>query len=147
MCYGIVAISNRDTIFAFLNGGKAHSEHSKKHSTQFENKINYEINKILKPCLIKNNNVGQFVNKYRGERYYLPDPVPPECVLTAWNLSHFIMYSILGFFSPSYFFLAMLFGVTWEMLEYHVGCADASDLLMNLFGFMFGRQLYLYSRR
>ena len=37
---------------------------------------------------------------------------------SAWPISHFIMYIILGIFSPDYWYVWVLIGIVWEFVEY-----------------------------
>ena len=61
------------------------------------------------------------------------------CFITFWGLSHFIMYSFLGFFAPKLFFETFTLGVVFEGIEADLfDCQDGLDILLNTTGFIFG---------
>ena len=44
-----------------------------------------------------------------------------EKCCSIWPASHFIMYSIIGYVSPKYFYLWFLLGILWELFEFCIG--------------------------
>lgn len=84
---------------------------------------------------------------------------------SGWAISHFLLYTVLGFFFPQYFLFCMVAGIIWEMIEYlacyfnksssnFVRLSDADifykewwngnlmDIVFNFSGFIFGSGLY-----
>lgn len=45
-----------------------------------------------------------------------------ECgEFSAWPFSHFILYLILGYLAPKYWFLLFIIGICWEIIEFSLG--------------------------
>ena len=42
-------------------------------------------------------------------------------VYSAWPISHFLLYAIIGYISPDLWWLWIAIGIAWELLEYGVG--------------------------
>lgn len=77
-----------------------------------------------------------------------------KCELDWWSVSHFMLYTILGFAFPHLWLLLVICGISWELLEYCSGkiehafvhkpgdpvywCGKWSDLVVNSSGFIVG---------
>jgi hypothetical protein len=60
------------------------------------------------------------------------------CLLTFWNLTHVILYAVLGFVFPQYWWLLMLVGALWECLENFVAHNTPMDIVWNATGLLIG---------
>lgn len=84
----------------------------------------------------------------RGNNYYIDvmdqnkQKLLKTCFMTFWGLSHFVLYSFLGYFAPDLFLETFMIGVAFEGLEkYKYDCHDLLDIGFNSVGFLFGRSL------
>ena len=67
---------------------------------------------------------------------------------TAFWLSHLILYTLLGYYAPSLFFLGLCCGVMWEFFEcftfkwadtkINIVCKGTPDIIANILGLSFG---------
>ena len=90
--------------------------------------------------------VGDMICSKDLERVYVKSPK-----ITGWEFSHFILYFIIGIFSPK-FYEILFFGVLWEIFEYVYGVytnrkkywtsggvqGQLTDIIMNILGFLLG---------
>lgn len=105
-----------------------------------------QINSIHESCYSQV--PGMDFTRFRGDQYYIGvmDAEKTEqlktCFITFWSLSHFTMYSFLGFFAPKLFWQTFAMGAFFETLEAgKFDCHDGLDILMNTSGFVFGSSL------
>lgn len=74
--------------------------------------------------------------------------------IKGWSISHFLLYSVIGFIVPDFYWILIL-GVVWEVFEYIMGVVfnkkkywtsggisgQMTDLIMNVLGFIVGGYL------
>lgn len=94
------------------------------------------------PCTSKEE--CQHVHRSRGKNYgYDPTGNTHDfstCMLTGWEISHFMLHVFLGLFYNIYVSQALSIG--FEVYEHHVlGCGSYNDLVINLAGFLVGQRL------
>ena len=65
------------------------------------------------------------------------------CVITGWNLSHFLVHFISAIIFPQYWREQFILGFIFEGLEYPV-CHDTTDIWMNISGMIFGLMIANY---
>jgi hypothetical protein len=66
------------------------------------------------------------------------------CMVTGWNLSHFIFHLFLGCAFPQYLFAMFMLSATFELLEFaFFNCHDSMDILLNTCGLILGQILRL----
>jgi hypothetical protein len=83
------------------------------------------------------------INKFRDKGYYLFDEKSEKCVVTKWEISHFITHLFLGYFTNIY--ISQSISVGFEMYEHYVlDCGSYLDLVYNLSGFIIGHLLKNY---
>ena len=91
------------------------------------------------------NTCKSMISKFRGSNYNPTNAKTrtiKNCFITFWNITHFILYTILAYLVPSFYIEFFFIGVLWEILEYFTfKCHDANDLFSNLAGIMLGRAL------
>lgn len=64
------------------------------------------------------------------------------CMVTGWNLSHFLFHLTLGFFFPQYLFHMFILSAVFELFEFAwFNCHDSMDILLNTCGLILGRIL------
>lgn len=106
---------------------------------------NKNIPEILKninqKCIIGCNNCA-----IRGGNYIIEDKSMSKkmdnCLITSWNVSHFVMYAILGYNYPLYLPSLTALGITFEIYEhYRYDCADLMDIPSNIAGLCVGYML------
>lgn len=105
------------------------------------NKLAVKINNIHESCLLKCDATKNLIGKGRGSQYYIgkPDSADNSCLITFWTLSHFILYSVIGFLLPDMFWQSFIVGVGFEIYEkYKYNCEDYFDIIANSAGFGFG---------
>ncbi|CAH6418941.1 Hypothetical protein POVN_LOCUS667 [uncultured virus] len=99
-----------------------------------------------------------YVKTWRGSDYYANvhregdsedrieelRKVAKSCLVTIWGFLHFIMYAILGFLCPFFFWPFFLMGLMWELAETFFDCHCALDLGWNLAGLVTGVALRQY---
>ena len=76
------------------------------------------------------------------------EEISKMCPMTMWGGCHFILYLILGFICPCFFFQLFLIGVLWELFESLHHCSCTLDLLWNFLGLIIGVGIrsYMYPR-
>lgn len=93
-------------------------------------------------------NVLLLCNDDLNKMYLINPPIK------GWSISHFLLYSVIGFTVPDFYWILIL-GVAWEVLEYIMGIifnrkkywtstgisGQITDLIMNALGFIVGRYL------
>ena len=61
------------------------------------------------------------------------------CILNSWSVAHVVLYSVIGYFCPSLFWLTFFIGVSYEIIEYYTfDCHNIFDIFYNSLGFGFG---------
>lgn len=81
---------------------------------------------------------------------YLKFSKTPEtaktCLLTGWEISHFVFHMFLGYFYNIYISLGISVG--YEVYEHYVhNCAGIAELGINMFGFLSGAALKAFIQR
>lgn len=93
-------------------------------------------------------NVLLLCNDDLNKMYLINPPIK------GWSISHFLLYSVIGFTVPDFYWILIL-GVAWEVLEYIMGIifnrkkywtstgisGQITDLVMNALGFIVGKYL------
>jgi len=84
----------------------------------------------------------------RGQGYFLLNDIKHTaeqrenlkyCICTMWSMMHFFFYILLGYFSPSLFYVTLGIGILFEIVEYFTyDCHDILDILYNSLGFGVG---------
>ena len=104
---------------------------------------------IMYVSLSKKNNSCYLICDSELHTTYLKNPR-----ITGWSISHFLLYSIIGFVVPDFYWILIL-GVVWEVFEYIMGVVfnkkkywtsggisgQMTDLIMNVLGFIVGGYL------
>ncbi len=104
---------------------------------------------IMYVSLSKKNNSCYLICDSELHTTYLKNPR-----ITGWSISHFLLYSIIGFVVPDFYWILLL-GVVWEVFEYTIGVivknknywtsggisGQITDLIMNVLGFIVGGYL------
>lgn len=102
-----------------------------------------QLENIIEKCWID----GEFTSNLkflRGPQYTLTGNEPKKefCLVTTWGVSHFIMYAVIGYMFPQFFWESFAIGVAFEGLEWAtLECHDVLDIAWNTFGFVFGAWL------
>lgn len=84
------------------------------------------------------------VRPLRGQNYMLTGAESSRefCLVTTWSIAHFLMYTLIGFIFPRYFWQSFAIGVAFEGLEWMtLDCHDVLDIVWNSCGFAFGAWL------
>lgn len=115
-----------------------------------DNKFIGSVKTFLNLCVTDCHKCGTFLGK-KGDNYYLDDkgvatnPIVKhdDCMLTMWNMSHFVTHAIAGFIAPDYFLLDFLIGTGFEVYE-GAGheCQDPTDIVCNVLGFVSGKYIH-----
>lgn len=97
------------------------------------------LRKINQSCIMKcENDCSMRDNSYIIEDKERSKEIK-KCLITAWNVSHFCMYIILGYFYPQHYIKLTMLGVGFEMYEHIMyDCADAMDIPSNIAGICVG---------
>lgn len=84
----------------------------------------------------------------RGNKYIIEETSPEieekarNCMLTTWNFSHFIFYTVIAFLCPEYPLELFMIGNIFEYYEYLAyECQDTTDILANTMGIATGVSL------
>ena len=103
------------------------------------------INNVHESCLL-NCKFTKSLTKYRGNNYYIgitDDEKKAKletCLITWWGGTHFLLYLLLGYLTPSLFLETFILGVGFEIYEsYAFDCHDLIDIVLNTSGFLVGR--------
>jgi hypothetical protein len=59
------------------------------------------------------------------------------CVITGWNLSHFIVHFVSAVIFPECWGSQLLLGIVFELIEFPI-CHDTTDIWVNILGMMLG---------
>lgn len=110
--------------------------------------LNY-INDIHKTCVIGCNEQTKILTSMRGNNYYIAELSANEnvssCLITAWTIFHYLLYTVLGFACPSLFWPTFSIGVLFELYEReYYQCEDALDIIANTAGFATGYMIQKY---
>lgn len=96
----------------------------------------------------------------RGDEYFIGRPDNEDkrkelkdtadmCPVTIWPILHFVLYVILGFLMPKFFWQLFLIGIIWELAEWFWKCQCVLDIAWNLGGLIVGvvlrRRLFPYT--
>lgn len=84
------------------------------------------------------------VRPLRGQNYLLTGRKSAKefCLVTTWSVAHFLMYALIGYIFPRYFWQSFAVGVAFEGLEWiTLDCHDVLDIAWNSCGFVFGAWL------
>jgi hypothetical protein len=113
-----------------------------------------KLNKMTSGCFLRSDNpiLQKLSHFVKGEKYIVQMSdeenlkFREECIITIWNMLHFISHLGVVFFFP--YFYREIFAVSFlfEIYEYYVfKCHDISDIIYNVAGLYLGyklRQLY-----
>lgn len=90
-------------------------------------------------------NIPCDISKCRGKKYNIVRPNHcgyNNCILTFWNFTHIVLYTMMGFFCPDLFVEAMTVGAIFELAEFQMyDCHDLLDIFYNAAGFVAGSYL------
>lgn len=103
-----------------------------------KNSVN-KIHNFSEKCVIKctDDETCKKINNYRDSGYYLFDDNSDKCIITKWEISHFIMHAFLGYLTNIYVSTSLSIG--FEIFEhYKYNCGSYLDLLYNFSGFLTG---------
>lgn len=106
-----------------------------------------KLSKMMASCIIRMRD-GWNVPIVRGNNYTIGDDKSTDelksCFVTSANLSHLLMYVVIGFLYPHLFWLTFFIGLLNEAFELVVyDCSDMLDILMNASGFFIGKYIRL----
>lgn len=93
-----------------------------------------------------NTDLCNFIKKGRGDNYFMhkkTDEYNNSCLITGWEMGHFIFHIFVGYFLNIYASLTVSIG--YEVYEkiYH-DCASYNDIIINFAGFCIGSYLRHY---
>ena len=76
----------------------------------------------------------------RGDNYLINKGKDSDVLITGWNISHLLLYMIVGFLCPKLTILWLFIGILWEFLETfkEVDCYDYTDMFYNITGLYIG---------
>lgn len=105
------------------------------------------VNEILgNMCLINcDHNLCQNMTYNLRDISYLMDSEMEhtKCLLTGWELSHLLLYVIIGYFFNIY--IALTLSVLFELYEHYMyDCASILDLFWNTLGLFIGISIRYY---
>jgi len=90
--------------------------------------------------------IGSIVirNIKNDDIHFLRKELIPNC--NYWCVSHFILYLLLGYFSPQFWYISFILSIIWELTEYilqhyprlHIKCNGLVDIKTNTFGLVIG---------
>jgi hypothetical protein len=97
--------------------------------------------KCLIPCSEKK--LCDKLSNLRDNGYYLFNDNPEKCIVSKWEISHFITHIFLGYFTNIY--ISQSISVGFEIYEHYVlDCGSYLDLGYNFMGFLVGHFLKNY---
>lgn len=108
-------------------------------------KIHKWSEECVKDC--KNDECDK-VNGLRGSGYYLlgDEDSPTNCLITKWEISHFIFHMFLGYYTDIYF--SQTLSIAFEIYEQiFYKCGSLLDLVYNFLGFLLGHYLKTISSK
>lgn len=115
--------------------------------TSMTDKNNWLANTFNKSVIDYKSDYTELFTQQRGKSYFLPNGENltitsddmKHCICTSWSVSHFIFYIIVGYFCPSLFWVTLLIGIGFEIIEYYTfDCHDVLDIIYNSSGFGLG---------
>lgn len=74
----------------------------------------------------------------------------PNTRLDGWRITHFVFYTILGYFFPNCWKFALLISVSWEIIEMGMSSVrddwqgNVTDIFVNMAGFFLGREIRVH---
>ena len=94
--------------------------------------------------------IGLFIIFLSNHLSFLDKKVVEEYDFTYWQVSHFVLYMIIGFLCPRRAYLFMLMGFLWELIERSYGefignkdywtsnglKGQITDIIVNFLGYM-----------
>lgn len=103
---------------------------------EIKNKFLRNIEQCVIPCSKKK---CKTINKMRDKDYYYFDN-SEKCVISLWEISHFITHIFLGYFTNIY--ISQGISIGFELHEhFNLNCGSYLDLGYNLTGFLVGHYL------
>jgi hypothetical protein len=109
------------------------------------------INDLNQKCFVNCKDVKKFnidcssLIENHGENYYIGMTNPENfksvktCLITFWGVTHFILYTFIGYFAPDLFLETFIIGAAFELYEKEeFNCHDLLDLVLNSAGFAAG---------
>ena len=112
--------------------------------------INNVHTSCIQSCLPSNKICNKFSN-LKGKKYYTnsrdetKNTEVHKCYSTFYNFTHFLLYFLLGIFSPNCFKETLAIGIAFELIEReYFHCEDVLDILYNTMGFICGKYSRLY---
>lgn len=97
------------------------------------------IGNIMGNCMNENQSISTILKSHRGRNYYLKDEAVREgCMITAWNMSHFVLYFFAGYIFPNLWMESLLIGLVWEVAEKQINCHCPLDIVFNSLGLSTG---------
>ena len=82
----------------------------------------------------------------RGQNYYIAGHKGPQpnCLVTFWNLTHIVMYTVLGILCPDILPEIFMMGILFELYEKKkYECHDLLDIVYNGLGLAIGYGMHL----
>jgi len=106
-------------------------------------KLTYET--CIIPC--KYDKCTKFINATKGSNYYLSKYETQwnrtNCLVTPYEISHFIFHIFIGYFLNIYYSLTI--GIGFEVWEYYVyNCENYMDIVFNTLGALMGTAIRTY---
>ena len=112
-----------------------------------KDELSQKITEINESCIFGCGKCTKYT-KIRGKDYFInsmdkkKEEQIKRCVLTFWNLTHYLTYIIVGYIFPSMFIESMSIGIAFEYFEYlRYDCHDLLDCFYNALGFLTGQFL------
>jgi hypothetical protein len=103
------------------------------------------IHNYTEQCAVNCSNKEQcnYINSFRDDHYYVFDGNVEKCLVTKWEISHFITHVFLGYFTNIY--ISQGVSVGFELYEHHMlDCGSYLDLIYNFTGFIIGHTIKNY---
>ena len=102
------------------------------------------IKKIQEACLYGCNDESCKSNVLpKGTSYIINDEEASRksesCIISSWNVSHFILYTLLSYLNPTMWRELIGMGVAFEVYEHYAyNCEDVMDIFANTAGVILG---------
>jgi hypothetical protein len=101
--------------------------------------------KKLNTCVTPtcNSDLVRGITKYRDENYFIDskdDVFNENCLITGWEVSHFMFHVFIGYFYNIYVHLGISVGYeVYERIQHNAG--SYNDVIYNFLGFLAGKYL------